>query len=214
MYYKKMKLLVVNADDFGYSYGVNKGIIKAHTDGIVTSTSVMVDSVAAAEASSLANYPDLAVGLHLVLGDEDTLEGEIDRQIEKLIDIIGITPTHIDPHKSDSWALGRRDQVAAYISQKGIPFRYSGDHKYIGSYMGMRTNGDVSVTRLKESLREAVDGVNELMCHVGYADEYIMEHSSYNTLREEELAAICSPEIKEYINKLDIELTNWSRLSA
>ena len=34
--------LVVNADDFGLSPGVNEGILEAHANGIVTSTSLMV----------------------------------------------------------------------------------------------------------------------------------------------------------------------------
>ncbi len=49
----RKRYLIVNADDFGYSYGINKGIIEAHTKGIVTSTSVMVDSIAAHEAVNL-----------------------------------------------------------------------------------------------------------------------------------------------------------------
>jgi chitin disaccharide deacetylase len=35
-----MKLLIVNADDFGYSYSINRGIVESHVKGIVTSTSV------------------------------------------------------------------------------------------------------------------------------------------------------------------------------
>jgi len=60
--------LIVSGDDFGGASEVNAGIIRAHRDGILTSTSLMVTGQAAAEAVALARaHPDLAVGLHLVL---------------------------------------------------------------------------------------------------------------------------------------------------
>ncbi len=63
-----MSYLIINADDFGVSHSVNAAIIKAHEEGILTSTSLMVSGDAAQEAIALAkNHPDLAVGLHLVL---------------------------------------------------------------------------------------------------------------------------------------------------
>jgi chitin disaccharide deacetylase len=63
-----MSYLIINADDFGFSQGVNSAIIKAHAEGILTSTSLMVTGDAAQEAIALAkDHPQLAVGLHLVL---------------------------------------------------------------------------------------------------------------------------------------------------
>ncbi|MDD1414694.1 hopanoid biosynthesis-associated protein HpnK [Dolichospermum sp. ST_con] len=63
-----MPNLIINADDFGVSSSVNAAIIKAHEEGILTSTSLMVSGDAAQEAIALAkNHPHLAVGLHLVL---------------------------------------------------------------------------------------------------------------------------------------------------
>lgn len=60
--------LIINADDFGYSSAVNRAVIKAHREGILTSTSLMVNERATTEAVQLAKEnPDLAVGLHLVL---------------------------------------------------------------------------------------------------------------------------------------------------
>ena len=64
------KLVIVNADDFGYSPGVNRGILRAHQRGIVTSTSVMVRWPAAAEAAAVArDYPGLSLGLHVDVGE-------------------------------------------------------------------------------------------------------------------------------------------------
>ena len=60
--------LIINADDFGYSSAVNRAILQAHRDGVLTSTSLMVNERAAAEAVQIAKEnPSLAVGLHLVL---------------------------------------------------------------------------------------------------------------------------------------------------
>ena len=38
------KLLVINADDFGLSRGINRGIVESHERGVVTSTSLMIDA--------------------------------------------------------------------------------------------------------------------------------------------------------------------------
>jgi hopanoid biosynthesis associated protein HpnK len=60
--------LIVSADDFGLSPGVNAGILTAHRDGILTNASLMVSGAACAEAVALARAtPTLSVGLHLVL---------------------------------------------------------------------------------------------------------------------------------------------------
>jgi chitin disaccharide deacetylase len=62
------KRLILCADDFGMSAGVNEGIIRAHRDGILTDTSLMVGGAAFSEATTLArDHPSLSVGLHLVL---------------------------------------------------------------------------------------------------------------------------------------------------
>ena len=60
--------LVVTGDDFGAAPEVNAGIVRAHRQGILTATSLMVTGDAAADAVALAcAHPRLAVGLHLVL---------------------------------------------------------------------------------------------------------------------------------------------------
>lgn len=61
-----MKYLIVNADDFGFSHGVNEGILKAHRDGIVTGTTVMVNLPLAVEiVQAVAQNPGLGAGVHL-----------------------------------------------------------------------------------------------------------------------------------------------------
>jgi chitin disaccharide deacetylase len=63
-----MKKVILNADDFGLTSGVNEGIIRAHRNGILTSTTVMANGEAFAGAAEQARRnPSLGVGVHLVL---------------------------------------------------------------------------------------------------------------------------------------------------
>jgi hopanoid biosynthesis associated protein HpnK len=61
---------VVNADDFGFTSGVNRAIVKAHTDGVVTSATLMAKGPAFCEAKEFAEQlPKLGIGCHVVLID-------------------------------------------------------------------------------------------------------------------------------------------------
>jgi chitin disaccharide deacetylase len=62
------KYLIINADDFGVTSGVNKAIMATHQCGAVTSASIMVNMWAFEEAVEMAkSAPSLAVGLHFTL---------------------------------------------------------------------------------------------------------------------------------------------------
>jgi len=103
------KRLIVTADDFGLTEGVNRAIIHAHTEGIVTSASLMVNGPAVVSAIALAREnPTLDIGLHLNLtnkpfafalntGKKD-LEASIRSQIELAVGT-GLNISHIDGHK-------------------------------------------------------------------------------------------------------------------
>ena len=67
---RSFRALIVNADDFGQSPGVNRGVIRAHERGIVTSVSLMVRWPASTEAAAYGRaHPALSVGLHVDLGE-------------------------------------------------------------------------------------------------------------------------------------------------
>ncbi|MGG0187480.1 chitin disaccharide deacetylase [Bacillus rhizoplanae] len=60
--------LIVNADDFGLTRGVNHGVIDAHVNGLVNSTTMMMNMPGVEHAVQLAKeYKTLGVGVHLVL---------------------------------------------------------------------------------------------------------------------------------------------------
>lgn len=65
-----MRRLIINADDFGLTPGVNRAILEGHTKGVITSTTLMACSAAFDEAVALARAtPSLLVGCHTVLTD-------------------------------------------------------------------------------------------------------------------------------------------------
>jgi hopanoid biosynthesis associated protein HpnK len=73
-----VRRLIVNADDFGFTLGVNRAIVEAHTRGIVTSATLMANGRAFEDAVRLAKtVPRLSVGCHVVLIDgEPVLDAE------------------------------------------------------------------------------------------------------------------------------------------
>ena len=72
----KTKKLIINADDFGQSEGVNKGIIQSFEDGVLTSASLMVRYPSAVPAVEYALKNNLDLGLHVDLGEWIYKDGE------------------------------------------------------------------------------------------------------------------------------------------
>lgn len=201
--------LLINADDFGYSYGINKGIIEAHENGIVTSTSVMVNAIAADEAKNLASYPDLSIGLHFELKEISEIRSELEKQVEKFVAIVGKMPDHIDIHKRRTTDEGIKEILEEYSRKLNLPVR-SFNAKHIGSF-GVNSN-DASVAQLKRSIDEATDTYNELMTHCGYSDDYLRQLSSYSDPREKEMKTLCDPGVKQYITDKSVKLINWRQV--
>lgn len=80
--------LIVTADDFGLHASVNAAVERAHRDGILSTTSLMVGSPAAQDAAARARAcPSLRVGLHLVLADGQAVLPP--RRIPDLVDAAG-----------------------------------------------------------------------------------------------------------------------------
>jgi len=86
---EKQTKLIVNADDYGFSDSVSRGIIKAYKEGIVTSTTMMANLPTAESAAKYAlENPGLAVGIHFVL----TAGYPISSGVSSLIDLDGKFP--------------------------------------------------------------------------------------------------------------------------
>ena len=133
-----MRFLVVNADDFGFTRDVNRGIVEAHRNGILTATTLMACGDAFDDATRLAREnPSLDVGCHLVLvgspGFPDTVSQLIaavrkmpvydllSAQVRKILDA-GIVPTHLDTHKHTHLLPPVLEAVARISEEYKIPW--------------------------------------------------------------------------------------------
>lgn len=103
-----MRRLLVDADDFGMSPGVNKGIIEAIQHGIVRNTGVMVNYKHASDARFLLReYPYISLGIHFCIEDQQMIWGpiqkveqELDAQVQRFISLVGSPPTYFNGHRN------------------------------------------------------------------------------------------------------------------
>ena len=217
------RVLIVNADDFGASTGINAGIIDAHVRGIVTSTSLMVYGRAAREAVATAReHPDLSLGLHwdldsakappLDLHDAAGVRAELARQLELFAELVGSPPTHLDTHHHVH-RLPDVGRVALEIAaQVGVPLREDGRVAFVGDFYGQPDPDRISRESLISIVRRDVrEGWTELGCHPGFwTDDHV---SRYGPERELELAALTDPGVRDALEALGIRLTSYRRLA-
>jgi chitin disaccharide deacetylase len=228
--------LIVNADDFGQSHGVNQGIVDAHERGIVTSASLMVRWPAAAEAAAYARRrPALSVGLHVDLGEWIRRDGawqplyttvalddpiatsdEVARQVLRFRELLGRDPTHLDSHQHVHRREPVRSALAAVARELGIPLREADERiLYSGAFYGQTADGEpwpdaITVAGLIRILATLPRGFTELGCHPAYADDL---HTMYRAERTRELAALCDPSVRPALARLGIELTSFAGLA-
>ena len=228
-------ILIVNADDFGVSPMVSSAIVRAHIDGIVTSTSLMVRSPFAHDAVALwRQQPRLGLGLHLDLGewmlrdgewkplytvvdidDPEQVRRETERQLDMFIEITGRTPTHIDSHQH----IHRGEPVLTVARRLGerldVPVRHLrfGPH-YHGDFYGQDSNGAVrpgwiSAEALIELIERLPAGVNEIACHPGERADSVLASTMYREERALELEALCDTRVRATIDRLGIVLRSF-----
>ena len=214
-----MRLLIVTADDFGLSHGVNRGIVEAHREGILTSTSLMVHRSAAEQAAALAREsPALSVGLHLELDPAAAdVPTELDRQLGRFTDLVGAPPTHVDSHHDVHKSPRVLPHVQAWAERIGVPVRGGSRvrhlSKFYGQWGGETHLEQISVAGLLRLLdTELGAGVTELTCHAGYVDESLV--SSYTIERVAEVRTLCDPRVRPALAERGIRLAGFRDLAA
>jgi predicted glycoside hydrolase/deacetylase ChbG (UPF0249 family) len=227
--------LIVNADDFGLSDGVNRGIIEAAERGIVTSASLMVRQPATAAAAAYAKKDGpLSIGLHLDLGewvyrngewvplysvvqtdDPEAVQSEVLRQVGEFQRLVGRNPTHLDSHQHVHRQEPARSIVTALARKLAVPLReFSPDIRYCGDFYGQDGEGEtlpeaLTVANLRQILASLPPRTTELGCHPGYDDGLA---TCYRSERAAEVAVLCAPEIRQALQTLDIRLCSFSRI--
>jgi chitin disaccharide deacetylase len=228
--------LIVNADDFGRSSGINRGVACAREGGIVTSASLMVLWPAAAEAAQYARQdPDLSLGLHVDLGEWSYDNGqwtrvyevvagqnptaiarEVLRQLAAFRALVGRDPTHLDSHQH----VHREEPVRSILQQMarrlGIPLRECvGDVQYCGDFYGQTAHGapypeGITIRNLLRILASLRPGVTELGCHPGCAGDV---DSIYGRERAQEVRVLCDARVRTALRSHAVELCNFKHVA-
>jgi predicted glycoside hydrolase/deacetylase ChbG (UPF0249 family) len=218
-----MKYLIVNADDFGLSRGINRGILDAHRQGILTSTSLMVSAPWSEEAAGLTRTaPELSVGLHahVVSGTGNsarlrTVRSELRAQFTRFFEITGISPTHLDSHHNIHRDPELLPVFLELASEYEVPLRAYSRIRYFaefyGQWGGQTHLEQINPANLLRILRTEIGpGVTELSCHPGYVDPDFA--SGYSMEREAELLTLCDPRMRRALAKEKIELVSYHEL--
>ncbi|MBL8935560.1 MAG: ChbG/HpnK family deacetylase [Archangium sp.] len=233
-----MRRVILNADDFGYDPAVSRGIEQAMRDGVVSSTTMMVNTPHSEEAATRAK--GLSIGLHLNLArwrsvsrpshefvesqahalEAAFVEAETLAQLDRLQALVGRAATHIDVHKHLHTVPAVLGGLARAAKARGLAVRsIDAPMRQALHELGVRTNdvfiGDAgkSAWWTKEQFAQVVqslpaEGVVELMCHPGFAPSQVT--SGYSAQREVELATFCARESKALLEARGVMFEPWS----
>lgn len=233
------RALIVNADDFGQSPGINRGVIAAHERGIVTSASLMVRWPDAAAAAAYARgRPDLSLGLHVDLvewafrdewvpvyqvistDDASAVAQEVARQLAAFIALVGRPPTHLDSHQHVHRSEPVRSILATCAGELGVPLRqHAAALRYAGDFYGQTGTGfpyheAIEVDALVRVIEGLPPGVTELGCHPGLGMGADGLDTMYRFEREREVAVLCDPRVRAAIVAAGIRLCSFRDLEG
>jgi predicted glycoside hydrolase/deacetylase ChbG (UPF0249 family) len=228
--------LILNADDFGYDPAVTRGIAEAMRRGVVSSTTMIVNSPHSEAAARDAD--GLAVGLHLnlvrfmavsdgsVALDEarpleaSFVERETHAQLDRLRALLGREATHVDVHKHAHVRPEVLEGLARAARARDLAVRsITPSMRAALRERGVRTNdaflGDAgheafwTIEAWERQLDLAPrEGVVELMCHPGFRPSHVT--SGYSAQREVELATFTSPRARDALAARGLALASWA----
>lgn len=228
-----MRRLIVNADDFGQTSGINRGVIEAHEKGIVTSASMMVRWPGAGEAAAYARrHSELSVGLHIDLAEwkfagewtkvyevvpvsnAAAVEAEVERQLNEFRNLMSCEPTHLDSHQHFHEQEPLRSILLGLAEKLEVPCRAHSTIQYCGRFYGQTRSGQpfpegISIGSLLELLVTLPGGINELSCHPGLCADGDGIDSMYTHEREYETRTLCDPRVRRAIDEEQIVLVSF-----
>ncbi len=228
--------IIVNADDFGQSYAINRGVIAVFEHGILTSASLMVRWPASRHAADYARqHPSLSLGLHVDFGEwayrneiwlpvyevlrtehPDEYRRELAHQLNAFRDLTGQDPTHLDSHQHVHSEEPLRSVLIETAAGLQVPLRnFDPRIRYDGSFYGQSSRGypvprAIEVDSLVRLIQTLPDGVTELGCHPGDVDAHF--DSMYRTERAQEVRTLCDPRVRETIRSAGVGLCSFEEL--
>jgi predicted glycoside hydrolase/deacetylase ChbG (UPF0249 family) len=186
---------------------------------------------AAAAAVTARSLPELALGLHLDLGewmyadggwlqtdfvvdtdDPAAVGAEVDRQMAAFLRLMGRPPTHIDGHQHVHAHEPVASCVAAVAAAVGACVRHRDAH-HLGGFYGQTGEGEphpewILPGALVTILESMPPGLSELGCHPGLGVPPAI--SAYSVERAGEVATLCDPMVRAAIRDLGIDLVPWA----
>jgi chitin disaccharide deacetylase len=230
------RVLIVNADDFGRSPGVNRGVIRCHEEGIVTSATLMVRVPAADQAAEYARRGALGVGLHFDLGEweyaggewrtlyealpDETAEAvarELQDQLQRFERLVGRPPDHIDSHQHVHREEPVRTAVRDAADRLGVPVReLTPKIHYSGVFYGQDGQGKpvpeaITIDALVKTIESLPAGITELGCHPAAAVDH---ETTYAVERLQETETLCDPRVREAIDRCGIALRSYANATS
>jgi predicted glycoside hydrolase/deacetylase ChbG (UPF0249 family) len=223
-----MKFLIINADDFGYGRGVTRAIAELHDLGVVTSTSLMVNTPSTTDAVALAAArPGLSLGLHVnftneaqrlvEFDDPEVCRRELHRQFDHFVALTGRPPTHLDSHQHVHRRPHCQPSFLELALEYGLPLRDRPPVTFKGGFYGQWEYGVSQQAKVSfEALTSIVStelshGIYELAVHPGYHDaaaDYVYHRDrewERETLSDPRLPALLRDHGVELISYLDLE---------
>lgn len=231
--------LIINADDYGYTWGVSEGIIYGHRNGIITSTTVLTNcDINDKLINEALACPELGLGVHLTLtlgksitknktlSDADGIfysrkeisfesldlkevEDELRAQIEQFITLFHKLPDHLDSHHSIHDQPLILPITQKLMAEYQLPCRRLSSATYVGEFYEKTANTADFISILAKYKDH--DCI-EIMTHPAFCDSDLCKLSSYNTPRLKELNVLTNIDIINYIKENNIELVNYGSL--
>jgi predicted glycoside hydrolase/deacetylase ChbG (UPF0249 family) len=224
------KFLIINADDFGYGHGVNRGIVELVGRGIVTSAALMVNTPGTAEAVRLAaEHPSLSLGLHVNFTNEavpmfdfddpEICRRELRRQFDSFRQLTGRLPTHLNSHQHVHRRPRCRYSFLELAEEHGLPLRDRPPVIYKGGFYSQwvyqvpdpsRVSFDALAQILSTDLSHG--SIYELVVHPGYQDP--AAHYVYHDDREWELQTLRDARLPGLLSELGVRLISYRQLGG
>jgi len=173
----------------------------------------------------------LSVGLHVDLGewiwsdgawralyarvdllDADAVDREVHRQLETCCDLLGQRPTHLDSHQHVHRREPLRSIVSRVAAELRVPVRHDGAIRYCGDFYGQDWSGGplphlITVSSAIALLHALPEGITEMACHPGYADDL---ESMYRVERAIELRTLCAHRVHRFLDDGAIHLISFA----